>query len=95
MKSNLCLVPDPRKLVHPAGAPNLGSFGPFSYRDSHLLMWQLDGWGKDWGLHVGWRILASTLTRPGKTLTQKPFNSPITPPLALWLCLSFISLGIQ
>lgn len=79
----------------PAGAPNLGSFGPFSYRDSHLLMWQLDGWDKDWGLRVGWRILASTLTRPGKTLTQKPFNSPTIPPLALWLCLSFISLEIQ
>ena len=54
----------------------LGSFGPFSYRDCRLLMWQPDGSGKDWGPRAGWRILASTLIRPGKVLTQKPFNCP-------------------
>lgn len=64
----------------------LDSFGSFSYRECHLLMWHLDGLDKDWGLHVGWRILASSLTRPGKALSQKPLNCrPHPPPQALWL----------
>lgn len=41
-------------------------------------MWQSDGTDRDWGLRVGWHILASTLTMPGKLLTQKPLNCPHT-----------------
>lgn len=42
-------------------------------------MWQSDGTDQDWGLRVGWHILASTLTVPGKWLTQKPLNCPHIP----------------
>lgn len=66
---------------------HLGSFGPFSYRDCHLLMWQPDGLDKDSGLHVEWRILASTLTGPGKAHPQKPLNCSHPTPQALWLYL--------
>lgn len=62
-----------------------GSFGSFSYSDWHLLMWQSDGTDQDWALRVGWHILASTLTMPGKLLTQKPFNCPHTTPGTLAL----------
>lgn len=68
---------------------HLGSFGPFSYRDCRLLMWQLDGSGKDWEPRAGWHTLASTLTRPGKMFTQKALKCP-SHPQALWLYLLLI-----
>jgi hypothetical protein len=59
-----------------------------SYRDCHLLMWQQDGQGKDWGLRVGWHILASTSTRPGKALPRVRF-------IALPCTVTFLLLSLR
>lgn len=63
----------------PAPVPRfIGSL--LSHRDCRLLMWQLDGSGKDWGSRAVWHTLASTLTRPGKVLTQETLNCPTAHP---------------
>lgn len=71
----------------------LGSFDPFSYRGCRLLMWQLDGSGKDWGPLAGWHILASTLTKQGEALTQQLLTWLHPIPQAPWLYLWLTSLG--